>query len=142
MTNDSHNDLTEDFDLDAAIGAAEELAGSVDDGMGSNLDDLLEADSSDEGLEGGPKRYDFNKPHGISRQFEQNLQAVGETFAKTGTIDFTSLLRMSSTVEFTGLRQSTFAEYLEQMPSPTCASLVTMAPFKMTPLHSTPYIRF
>jgi flagellar motor switch protein FliM len=130
VTDDTNSNLTDNLDLDAAIGAAEELAGAVDDGMGANLDDVLNADSNDEGIEGGPRRYDFNRPHNISRNFEQNLQAVGETFAKTGTIDFTSLLRMSAAVEYSGLRQCTFAEYMEEIPSPTCIAMVTMPPFK------------
>ncbi len=130
MTDDINSSLTDDLDLDAAIGAAEELAGAVDDGLGADLEDVLNADSSDEGIVSGPRRYDFNRPHNISRNFEQNIQAVGETFAKSGTIDFTSLLRMSTTVEYSGLRQCTFSEYMAEIPNPTCVALVTMPPFK------------
>ena len=49
--------------------------------------------------DGGPRKYDFNRPHNISRTFEQNLQSIAENFAKTGGIDFTSLLRMTTAVE-------------------------------------------
>lgn len=129
LESDGLEDL-DDLDLDAAIGAAENLAGGVDDGIGVDIEDVLNADSGDEALDGGPRRYDFNRPHNISRSFEHSLQAVGENFAKTGTIDFTSLLRMTTVVEFKGLRQSTYAEYLADLPNPTCVSMVTMSPLK------------
>ncbi len=131
MATDNNNDLLDDLDLDAAIGAAEDMVGDVEDGMGMDLDDVLNADSSDEDiLSGGGKRYDFNRPNSISRTFEKNLNAVGESYAKTGTIDFTNLFRMTTTVEFQGLRQSTYSEYLEELPNPTCAAFVTLAPLK------------
>jgi len=126
-----NNNTLDDLDLDAAIGAAEDMVGDVDDGMGMDLDDVLNADSSDEDiLPGGGKRYDFNRPNSISKTFEQNLHAVGEAYAKTGTLDFTNLFRMTTTVEFQGLRQSTYSEYLEELPNPTCAAFVTLAPLK------------
>ena len=133
LDKDALDDL-DSLDQDAAIGVAESLAGTVDDGMGVDLDDVLNADSGDESLDGGPRRYDFNRPHNISRSFEHSLQAIGEAFAKTGTIDFTSLLRMTTTVEFKGLRQSTFAEYQAELPNPTCISMVTLSPLKGTSL--------
>ncbi len=128
---DKNIDAQDDLDLDAAIGAAEDMVGDVNDGLGMDLDQVLNADSSDEDLlPGGSKRYDFNRPNSISRNFEQNLHAVGEAYAKTGTIDFTNLFRMTTTVEFQGLRQSTYSEYLEELPNPTCAAFVTLAPLK------------
>ncbi|MBU8869858.1 MAG: FliM/FliN family flagellar motor switch protein [Gemmatimonadales bacterium] len=129
-TDNLGTDALDDLDLDAAIGAAEGLAGQVDDGMDVDLDSVLNADSGDESMEGGPRRYDFNRPHNISRTFEHSLQAIGENFAKIGSIDFTSLLRMSTNVEFTGLSQSTFSEYQADLPNPTCVSLVKMSPLK------------
>ena len=129
--NNMDTNALDDLDLDAAIGAAEDLVGDVDDGLGMDLDDVLNADSADEDiLPGGSKRYDFNRPNSISRTFEQNLHAVGESFAKTGTIDFTNLFRMTTTVDFQGLRQSTYSEYLDELPNPTCSAFVTLAPLK------------
>ena len=121
MAPDNNNSLDDlDLDLDSAIGAAEDLVGMIDDGIGMDLDDVLNAGSSDEDLlPGGGKRYDFNRPNSISRAFEQNLNAVGEAYAKTGTLDFTNLFRMTTTVEFVGMRQSTYSEYLEELPNPT-----------------------
>jgi flagellar motor switch protein FliM len=124
------NETLDDLDLDSAIGAAEELVGAVDNGLGVDLEDVLNADSDEDDLGDGPKRYDFNRPTNISRTFEQNLQSIAESFAKTGSIDFTSLMRMTTTVEFMGLKQTTFAEYLDEMPNPTCGAMVTLAPLK------------
>ncbi|MCP4292322.1 MAG: hypothetical protein GY780_10885 [bacterium] len=107
------------------------MAGDVDDGMEMDLDDVLNADSADEDLlPGGGKRYDFNRPNSMSKVFEQNLNAVGEAYAKTGTIDFTNLFRMTTTVEFKGLRQTTYSDYQEELPNPTCVALVTLPPLK------------
>jgi flagellar motor switch protein FliM len=121
------DDLIEDFDLDAAIdavGAAEE------DGLVGDLDAVLDAASDDEVDVGGVRRFDFNRPHTISRRFEQNLHSVAENFAKIGTIAFTNLLRMTAAIEFQGVRLCTAGDYLEEMPQPTCAATVTFAPLK------------
>jgi len=123
------DDGLDDLDLDAAIGAAEGLAGPVD-GMGVDLEEVLNADSDDDLADDGPRRYDFNRPHNISRAFEQNLQSMAEIFAKTGGIDFTGLLRMTAVVEYKGLHQCAYAEYMEELPNPTCAAMVTLAPLK------------
>lgn len=119
-----------DGDLESAIDAAEELAGSVNDDS-VDIDAVLEADSiAMNGDQDGPCRYDFNRPHSISRSFEKNLQAVGENFAKTSTIDFTSLMRSTVQVEFKGMRQTSFGDYQNEMPNPTSAALVTLEPLK------------
>lgn len=128
--NNIDDDVLDDLDLEAAIGAAEDLAGSVGGASGLDLDDVMNADSSAEDLGGGVRRYDFNRPSGISRAFEQNLTSVAENFAKTGIIDFTNLLRMTTQVEFQGMRQETFIDYLKSLPNPTCAAMATMAPLK------------
>ncbi len=92
MAPEDLNNLDNDLDLDAAIGAAEDMVGAVG-GTDMDLDDVMNAGSDDELSSIGPRKYDFNRPHNISRAFEQNLQSIAETFAKTGGIDFTSLLR-------------------------------------------------
>ncbi|MCK9997095.1 MAG: FliM/FliN family flagellar motor switch protein [Candidatus Krumholzibacteria bacterium] len=122
--------LEHDLDLDAAIDAAEDLAGNVDGGLGIDLDDVLNASSEEEDHGDVPEKYDFHRPHHISRPFQKNLQAVAEYFAKNGTIDFTSRLRMATDVEYQGLRQCTYAEFLRELPKPTCAAMVDFAPLK------------
>ena len=119
-----------DLDLEAAIGAAEGLAGTVGEAGDMDLDAVLNADPAMEAASAGPRPYDFNRPHNISRAFSNNLQAVAETFAKTAGIDFTSLVRASVQVEYRGLRQCTWGEYLEELPNPTSAALFTLEPLK------------
>ena len=126
----SGDDLLDDLDLDAAIGAAEDLAGGVNDGLGVDLDEVMNADSASEGLPGGLKKYDFNRPQSMSRTFERNITSVAENFAKVSTVDFTSLLRMSTSVEYQGLSQKTYDEFIDEMPNPTCAAMVTLQPLK------------
>lgn len=130
MADNFDNETLDEMDLDSAIGAAEDLVGAVDDGVGVDIEDVMNADSDLDSLGDGPQRYDFNRPTNISRTFEQNLQSVAESFAKTGTIDFTNLMRMTTTVEFMGLKQTTFSEYLDELPNPTCGAMVTLAPLK------------
>ncbi len=115
--------------LDAAIDAAQDLAGMVDGAGGMDLEEVLRA-GPDDHAGASLRRYDFYRPHNISRTFEHNLQAVADGFAKTGSIDFTSLLRMSVQIEYKGLRQCTFGEYVQDLPNPTCVSLVTLPPLK------------
>ena len=129
MAPEDLNNLDNDLDLDAAIGAAEDMVGAVG-GTDMDLDDVMNARSDEELSNMGPRKYDFNRPHNISRAFEQNLQSIAETFAKTGGIDFTSLLRMTVGVEYNGLHQCSFGEYMVELPNPTCASMVTLAPLK------------
>ncbi len=119
----------DDLDLDAAIGAAEDLAGAVG-AAEMDLEEVLNADSDADLSDSGPRKYDFNRPHNISRTFEQNLQSIAENFAKTGGIDFTSLLRMTAVVEYKGLHQCTYSDYMEELPNPSCVSMVTLAPLK------------
>ena len=129
MAPEDLNNLDNDLDLDAAIGAAADMVGTVG-GTDMDLDDVMNAGSDEELTYMGPRKYDFNRPHDISRAFEQNLQSIAETFAKTGGIDFTSLLRMTVGVEYSGLHQCSFGEYMVELPNPTCASMVTLAPLK------------
>lgn len=126
LTNETEGSL----DLDAAIDAAEELAGSVDDGMGVDLESVLNAASGDEDLSADPVKYDFHRPHNISRPFQKNLQGVADYFAKNGTIEFTSRLRLTTDVSYQGLRQCSYGEFLNELPRPTCAAMVEMAPLK------------
>jgi len=127
----TRDDIQEqDLDLDAALGAVEDLAGMVEDDLNLDLEDVLNAPSQDEVLGDFPVKYDFHRPHNISRAFQKNLQAVADYFAKNGTIEFTSRLRMATDVKYMGLRQCTYAEFVRDLPKPTCAAMVGLAPLK------------
>jgi flagellar motor switch protein FliM len=95
-----------------------------------DLESVLNASSQDEDLSDIPVKYDFHRPHNISRPFQKNLQAVADYFAKNGTIEFTSRLRMATDVSYVGLRQCTYGEFLKELPRPTCAAMVELEPLK------------
>jgi flagellar motor switch protein FliM len=126
----SEQDQENDLALDAALDAAEDLTGVVDNGLEMDLDEVLNAPSSDENLPDTPAKYDFHRPHNISRAFQKNLQAVADYFAKNGTIEFTSRLRMATDVKFVELRQCTYSEFVKDLPRPTCAAMVDLLPLK------------
>ncbi len=124
---DASTDLLDDLDLDAALDQAETLERGSGADLGLDLEQVLNARSDDDGP-AGPSAYDFNRPHKISRIFEQNLQNLAEQVARLGTISLTNLLRTSTVVEYRGVQLSTFQEYLKDMPNPTCAATITMRP--------------
>lgn len=126
---DDQLDVDLDVDLEAALNTAEDLAGAVG-GLGVDLEDVLNASSHEEAPGDSPVKYDFHRPHHISRPFQDNLQAVADYFAKNGTIEFTSRLRMAVDVKYAGLRQGTYAEFVKELPRPTCAAMVDMPPLK------------
>jgi len=118
------DDTLDDLDLDAALDGA-------DDGLdGMDLDDVLNAGPDDLDGDSPAQPFDFKRPQNISRRFEQNLQNVAENLAKTSTITFTSLLRTGVVVDYEGVRLSSFDSYKEEMPNPTCAAMLTLAPLK------------
>jgi len=111
-------DILEELDLDAALDASADL--------GLDLDEVMNADPEEE--EGGVQTYDFNRPHSISRRFEQNLHNVAELFARSATVNLTSLLRSNVVAEFQGIQLKSFGEYRENLPRPTCLAAVTLRP--------------
>lgn len=114
------SDILDDLDLDAALEDAADL--SLD------LDAVMDADPADESSEDGVKAYDFNRPHSISRRFEQNLRNVAEVFARNATVTLTSLLRSNVAMEFEVIKLRSFSEMRETMPRPACLAATTMRP--------------
>ena len=111
-------DILEELDLDAALGGSGDLE--------LDLDAVMNADPDEE--EGGVRSYDFNRPHSISRRFEQNLQNISELFARSATVSFTSLLRSNVVVDFQGIQLKSYEEYRENLPRPTCLAAFTLRP--------------
>ena len=111
-------DILEELDLDAALGEAGDLE--------LDLDAVMNADPDEE--EGGVRTYDFNRPHSISRRFEQNLHNIAELFARSATVSFTSLLRSNVVIEFQGIQLKSYEEYRENLPRPTCLAAFTLRP--------------
>lgn len=117
-TGPDSQDILEELDLDAELDPAL--------GLGLDIDEVLNADPEEE--EGGVRAYDFNRPHSISRRFDQNLHNVAELFARSATVNLTSLLRSNVVAEFQGIALKAFGDYRENLPRPTCLAAVTLRP--------------
>lgn len=124
MTTDTSDmngtDILDDLDLDSALEDAADL--SLD------LDAVMNADPEEEADAYGAKSYDFNRPHSISRRFEQNLRNVAEQFARNATVSLTNVLRSNVTIDFEALKLRSFAEMRDTMPRPACLAATTMKP--------------
>jgi flagellar motor switch protein FliM len=113
-------DILDDLDLDSALEDAADL--SLD------LDAVMNADPEEEADSYGAKSYDFNRPHSISRRFEQNLRNIAEQFARNATVTLTSVLRSNVSIDFEALKLRSFAEMRDTMPRPACLAATTMKP--------------
>ena len=113
------DDILGELDLDAALGGGADLD--------LDLDAVMNADPESEDP-GGVRAYDFNRPHSISRRFEQNLENIAEQFSRIATVSFTSLLRSNVSVEFQGVQLKSFGEFREALPRPTCLAGLTLRP--------------
>ncbi len=113
------DDILGDLDLDAALEGAQ--------GLGLDLDAVMQSDPASEDI-GAARRYDFNRPHSISRRFSQNLQNLAEQFARNATVNLTSMLRANVVLDFQGVALRTFAEYRESLPRTTCLAATHLRP--------------
>ena len=113
--------------------AAESLLGSADgdDLLPEGLEDILEATDGVDGS-GVPEviPFDFNRPHNLSKTFEQNMRNVAENFAKLTSFTFANLLRANAALEFSQLSLRTCGDFLGGLGNPTCLCLVSLAPLK------------
>lgn len=113
-------DLLGDLDLESALEDA--------NGLDLDLDAVINANPEEEVSEGGVSTYDFNQPHSISRRFEQNLRNIAELFARSATVNLTSLLRSNVILEFQSIRLRSFGEMSESMARPACLAVFTLRP--------------
>jgi len=74
--------------------------------------------------------FDFNRPHSISRNFEQQLCNLAENFAKSATINFTNIFRVNTVLEFREMRLLTCSDYLANLGNPSFVANLTLAPLK------------
>ncbi len=111
------------------VGSGEDT-GLKSDPLGSSLDAALGDDDDEPTSADSPVPFDFNRPHSVSRTFEQQLRNMCENFAKAATITFTNVFRVNTLLEFKGLTLVSCKDYLAEMPNPTCISNVTLAPLK------------
>jgi len=118
-TIDTGQDILDDLDLDSALGDASDLD--------LDLDAVINADPEDE-VTDGVRAYDFNQPHRISKQLEQNLHNIAEQYTRAATVNLTSLLRSNVVMDFQGVQLRSFTEYRKALPQPACLAAVTLRP--------------
>ncbi len=120
-TIDAGQDILDELDLDAALGDASDLDLDLD------LDAVINADPEDEETD-GVRAYDFNQPHRISKQLEQNLHNIAEQYTRAATVNLTSLLRSNVVMDFQGIQLRSFSDYRAALPHPACLAAVTLRP--------------
>ena len=75
-------------------------------------------------------RYNFRKPNRVSKDQIKMLQSIHETFARLYTSSLTTLLRGLAEVEFTGVEQVSYGEFVMSLSPPTCLAMFNMEPLK------------
>jgi flagellar motor switch protein FliM len=74
--------------------------------------------------------YNFRKPNRVSKDQLKMLQSIHETFARLYTASLTTLLRGLAEVEFRGVEQVTYGEFIMALAPPTCLAVFNMEPLK------------
>lgn len=67
----------------------------------------------------GPILYNFRRPDKFSKDHIRSIQSIQDTFCRFTTNFLASKLRAAVHVELSQQEQSTFGEYIDQLPSPT-----------------------
>jgi len=75
-------------------------------------------------------RYNFRKPNRVSKDQLKMLQSIHETFARLYTSSLTTLLRGLVEVEFRGVEQVSYGEFIMALSPPTCLAVFNMEPLK------------
>ena len=75
-------------------------------------------------------RYNFRKPNRVSKDQIKMLQSIHATFARLYTSSLTTLLRGLAEVEFTGVEQVSYGEFVMSLSPPTCLAMFNMEPLK------------
>lgn len=110
-------------------GCGSDTAPVDSDPLGAAIDDvLLDELEATSALE--IEIFDFNRPHSISRNFEQQLCNLAENFAKLATINFTNIFRVNTVLEFRELRLLSCGDYLANLGNPSFVANLTLAPLK------------
>ena len=75
-------------------------------------------------------RYNFRKPNRVSKDQLKMLQSIHETFARLYTASLTTLLRGLVEVEFRGVEQATYGEFIMTLSPPRCLAIFNIEPLK------------
>ncbi len=79
---------------------------------------------------GGLVRYDFSKPHTLSRIFESNLATVSDSFAKQSALAISNYYRSTVSITPMGLEHVLFRDYIGKVPKPSCIAIVNLPPLR------------
>jgi len=77
---------------------------------------------------GTPTPYDFRRPNKFSREHQRALQIASETFARQFTTVLSTTLRTVSQVQVASVAQSTYDEYIREVPNPSYLAVLSMSP--------------
>ena len=86
-----------------------------------------------------PKLYDFRRPSKLNRSHVRKLHIIYETFARQFTTILTSTVRVFSLVELIAVEQLSYADYVEQLPSPSFLVLTSIDPLPGTAILQIPH---
>ncbi len=106
------------------------LAQAADGGEAAGIEGALAEMAEERPGEAGVRRFDFNRPFNISRNFDKNLRNICEAFAKNSSLHFTNQIRASAMLEFRSLQLLAYADWYAKLPNPTCVASATLAPLK------------
>jgi flagellar motor switch protein FliM len=87
---------------------------------------------------GVPVPYDFRRPNTFSREHQRALQIASETFARQFSTVLSSTLRAVSQVSVADVGQSTYDEYIRDVPNPTYLGVLAMPPLQGSSLLHVP----
>lgn len=74
--------------------------------------------------------YNFRKPNRVSKDQLKMLQSIHETFARLYTASLTTQLRGLVEVEFRGVEQVSYGEFIMTLSPPRCLAIFNMEPLK------------
>jgi flagellar motor switch protein FliM len=75
-------------------------------------------------------RYNFRKPNRVSKDQLKMLQSIHETFGRLYTSSLTTLLRGLVEVDFRGVEQVSYGEFIMALSPPSCLAVFNMEPLK------------
>jgi flagellar motor switch protein FliM len=77
---------------------------------------------------GEARTYDFRRPTKLSREHVRVLQIAQEAFARQATTILTTFLRAGARLELVGIEQSSYDDYIVQLPNPVYISTFSLEP--------------
>lgn len=76
----------------------------------------------------GPVLYNFRRPDKFSKDHIRSISSIQDIFGRLVTNYLASVVRSTVHIDLSGQEQSTFGEYLEQLPTPTIMFVSELAP--------------